>query len=117
MLSIELVTFAVDFYLLVVEFGAFAVEFISFTVHFIALALQFVTLEIELDAFAIELGAFALEFVMADCKKLSTCHEVKESNMKAVVEILRNELNWQSLHCTAHCLQLYILAGLQNHYH
>ena len=35
------------------------------------------------------------------------------SNMKATVEILHDELNWQSLHCTAHCLQLCILAGFK----
>ena len=35
------------------------------------------------------------------------------SNMKAAMEILHNELNWQNLHCTAHCLQLCILAGFK----
>ena len=33
------------------------------------------------------------------------------SNMKAAMEILREECNWKSLHCAAHCLQLCILAG------
>ena len=35
------------------------------------------------------------------------------SNMKAAMEILHDELNWQHLHCTAHCLQLCILAGFK----
>jgi len=33
--------------------------------------------------------------------------------MRAAVEILHDELNWQSLHCTAHCLHLCILAGFK----
>jgi len=33
--------------------------------------------------------------------------------MRAAVEILHDELNWQSLHFTAHCLQLCILAGFK----
>jgi len=30
------------------------------------------------------------------------------SNMKAAMEILNDKLNWQNIHCTAHCLQLCI---------
>ena len=35
------------------------------------------------------------------------------SNMEAAMEILTEECNWQSLACSAHRLQLCILAGLK----
>ena len=48
--AIEVVTFAVDFWLLEVEFSTFA------SLQFVALAPRFVTLAMELDVYAIELG-------------------------------------------------------------
>jgi len=57
-----------------------------------------------------------LKRVVEDWEIVDTVRMVSHdqgSNMKAVVEILHDELIWQSLHCTAHCLQLCILAGFK----
>jgi len=86
------------------------------TESYITVTVHYVDNSWGLQAYVLRIRNFTFPRAAEDWEIVDTVRMVSHdqgSNMKAVVEILHDELNWQSLHCTAHCLQLCILAGFK----
>ena len=57
-----------------------------------------------------KLTSIASNYAIAD-KVLAVVHD-QAANMELSLNLLNNDLGWESIHCSAHCLQLCIKDGL-----